>query len=156
MGEGDFGMIREATLEDVPALVEMGRYFADRAQIKELGDIGFCEQSVGTMIETLIKGNDTVVFVDTLMRGCIGGGVYPFWMNTAHLASNGLFWWVTEEARASTVGRKLWTALEKWSKTKGCTLFQMTCLEGYEPNRIEEMYKRRGYVPLEHVFTKVL
>lgn len=153
MEESDFGMIREATLDDVPALVEIGREFYD---LTKIGDIEFCEDSVGTMIQTLITGELSTVFVNEELTATIGGMLYPFWVNTAYLAGNELFWWVSEQGRGGSAGRELWTTLEKWAKTEGCTLFQMMCLEGFEPSRISKMYQRRGYVPLEHVFTKVL
>jgi hypothetical protein len=97
--------IRQATEQDIPALVDIGRRFYALTTIK---DIKFCEQSVGMMLKTLIKGENSVVFV------------------------------------------------KNWAKNKGVSLFQMMALESPESKRLENIYKRRGYVPVERIFVKAL
>lgn len=144
--------IREATEQDIPALIEIGRKFY---KLTPVDGISYCEQSIGNMIKTLIDGDNSVVFVDDNVTGTIGGMVYPFWINATHLAGNESFWWVDESARGN-LGLQLWTTLEKWAKNKGVKSFQMMALESSEPKRIENIYKRRGYVPLERVFVKAL
>lgn len=152
MAERGIHMIRQATETDIPKLIEIGRRFYVVAQAH---DIPFNDQSIGTMLTTLIDGENSVVYVDDGVTGTIGGMVYPYWINTDYLAGNEAFWWVDEGARGG-LGLQLWTTLEKWAKSKGVLPFQMMALESSEPNRIEKVYLRRGYAPRERVFEKAL
>jgi hypothetical protein len=145
-------MIREATSYDIPKLLSIGAQFFE---LVALDGVSFDRHSVTNTVQHLIDSPDGAVFVDDEVNGCIGGMLYPYWMNANILTGNEMFWWVNPEHRGP-LGIKLLCKLEKWAKLKGASMFQMTCLETSEPKRISELYKRRGYVPTERNFVRVL
>ena len=146
---GTTGMIREATIDDIPALVAMGKEFFDLTGLP----IEYDGNSVAQMITNLIKNEDAVVLVDDEVKSAIAGLVYPFYFNTDILSGNEMFWWVSPEKRGT--GLRLVDKLEDWARDKGADLFQMTCLhEGHE--KIGRYYERRGYMPTEHNYMRAL
>lgn len=142
-------MIRAATPEDIPALVEMGREFFSLTGLP----VEYDPQSVTNMLTNLMNGG--AVFVADDLSGAIGGLVYPYYFNVNVLAGNEMFWWVNPVSRG-TVGIRLMDALEAWAYDKGATVFQMTCLEGYKPHEIGAFYERRGYEKTEINYTRVM
>lgn len=62
------------------------------------------------------------------------------------------FWFVSPDARGRA-GMELLAAYEAWALAQGCTSIGMTALAG---NDVSAIYRRRGYVPAESHFVKVL
>lgn len=136
--------IREATINDIPALLVLGKKF--NAQIPV--GISCDETSLINTFTTLINENNSILYVSHDLSGMIGGMVYPYWINTNYMTGNECFWWADGD------GLELWTKLEKWAKTKGAHFFQMMRLANSEP-RLQKIYERKGYIPLEHTHAKV-
>lgn len=136
-------MIREATLQDIPRLLEMGQKFADRAGLSE--HCGYDPESMAKTFEAMIEGEAFCLFIGE--HGAIGGMKAPHPFNHAKQMADELFWW--SEGRE---GMRLLDAYEQWS---GDAMIRMTTLEAVNPDRMGKFYQRRGYRPLERVFVKV-
>lgn len=138
-------MIREATGEDIPRLLEWGERFAELARLSE--HVGYVGTDMEATFRVMIEDPAHVIFVGD--AGTIGGmsGPHPF--NYAHRAAQEVFWW-SEGAE----GLKLLSALEAWAE-RFCDSLRMVTLEAVEPERTGRIYERRGYVPLEHGYIKV-
>jgi hypothetical protein len=137
-------MIRRATLKDIPALLEMGRKFADRAQLKD--HVGYDPHSMAQTFKLLINGGHPVFIGES---GAIGASQTPHPFNHEHITAQELFWW--SEGRE---GLALLKALEAHCAEE-CDSLQMITLEAVEPERTGRLYERLGYAPLEHSYVKV-
>lgn len=137
-------MIRPATLEDIPALLEMGARFAERARLIE--HVGYVAEDMAETFAAMI-GNGHPVFIGR--HGAIGATqtVHPF--NRQHILGQEVFWW--SEGRE---GLALFDALERHCEQE-CHSLRMITLEAVNPEKTGRFYERRGYVPLEHSYIKV-
>ena len=82
------------------------------------------------------------------MIGCI---VFPLFMAQETVAQE-LFWW----SETPGVGRDLLNVAEHWAKTSGAKVLLMLALESNEADRVETIYRRRGYETAERSYMKVL
>lgn len=137
--------VREATEDDIPALLDIARRFHERGRIP----VPLCLDSVAATLRHLMDGDLGVVFVSR--HGAAGALLHPSWMNAAHLTGQELFWW--SEAGG---GSALFDALENWAVSKGAASFTMIALEACRPGAVGATYRRRGYQPTEHSYLKVL
>lgn len=135
-------MIREATLADIPALLEMGEKFAKKANLSE--HCGYNAQDMAETFKAMIERNEFCLFIGD--KGAIGGIKAPHPFNYATTMADELFWW--SEGRE---GLALLEAYEEWA---GDALVRMTTLEAVNPDRMSKFYQRRGYEPLERVFVR--
>lgn len=137
-------MIRPATVKDIPALLEMGRKFADKAQLKN--HVGYDPHSMVQTFEALIT-NGHPLFIGE--HGAIGATQIAHPFNHEHIHAQELFWW--SEGRE---GLALLRALEAHC-AEHCHSLAMITLEAIEPERTGRLYERLGYAPLEHSYVKV-
>lgn len=138
-------MIRSATVQDIPALLEMGRKFADEAGVT--ARVGWDDDSVVDMLEGLIDSPDGIVLVSE--RGMIGGMVYahPFNSNVRVFVE---VFWRAEDGQ----GLALLAAAETQAEALGATKSVMVAMDGME--RTTRLYGRLGYAPCETQFMKEL
>lgn len=136
-------MIRKATLEDIPRLLEMGAKFAERAKLND--HVGYDPDSMAKTFAAMIEGENFCLFIGE--NGAIGGIVAPHPFNYSRRIADEIFWW--SEGRE---GLKLLEAYEEWA---GDAVTRMTALEAVEPDRMKRFYERRGYVALERAFVRV-
>lgn len=145
--------IRPAVLADVPALVALGCRFLASSVYG-----GYFRENLQQIDQTathLITHEDGIVLValeaDSL-RGAIGVLCFPHTWSGARTAGE-LFWYVDPEARGS-IGIRLFKAAEVWAVSQSATSLQMVAPEGAE--RIEQLYQRSGYAPLERGWVRTL
>lgn len=138
-------MIREATVEDIPRLLQMGEKFADRARLSD--SVGYDPTSMEKTFAWMIGDKNSVIFVGE--AGAIGGMKAPHPFNHAHWIAQELFWWSEGHE-----GLRLLTAFELWA-SQTCQSVRMLTLEAVEPERMGRLYERRGYRAIEHGYVKV-
>lgn len=135
-------MIREAKHDDIPAMLEMGRKFADRSGV----EVGFCRDSVAALLAGLID-NGICLFGPDCMAGAI---LFDHPFNRSHRAAQELFWW--SEGRN---GLRLLDALERAVRASGANSLTMITLEAVSPEATGRLYARKGFRVLEHSYMKV-
>jgi GNAT superfamily N-acetyltransferase len=138
-------MIRRATLKDSPALLEMGRKFADETGVAER--IGWDAESVADLLAMLIESETGIVLISE--QGMIGGYVAPHHFNRNVRMFVELFW-RAEDGQ----GRALLDAAEAQAEALGAAKSIMVAMDGME--RTARLYGRLGYVPCETYFMKEL
>lgn len=143
-------MIREATLDDVSQLLEMGKHFlAQTAYGHRLGTN--VEQMAKTAV-ALIDQDNGVVFVvaqGTALLGMIGVLRFQHHLSGEPVAAE-VFWWVEPEARG--VGVRLMKRAEAWAKAHGAVRFQMVSPEP----KVGQLYERMGYQAIEVAYERTL
>lgn len=148
--QGNYLMIRRATLSDLPEIMRMGREFLS---LTPMGDVEASQEAVAKLIEQLECF--LVHERDGKLDAMIAMLVYPHYFNPSVLAAQELFWWCDPEARGKGVAAKLLSAAEGWAREKGAHSVQMLAMESLEPERVGAMYAKRGYVPLERSYVRV-
>lgn len=146
-------MIRDATQDDIPRLVEMGRQFFSVS-----GYPGFAEFDESSFRETLGKlmdGDDGTVLIadlDGRTVGMVGVFLFPFWFNRHHTTSTELFWW----CEGKGMGMELFKVGEAWAKDHGAKTMHMAALEALRPDVLGALYRRVGYHAHERAYLKRL
>jgi hypothetical protein len=140
-------LIRRATVDDVPALVEMGgRFIASSAYRGRIGDNADVRRG---LMKRMIDGPEFALLVSVrsgTLTGMIGMMTYEHPLS-GDLVAGEVFWWA-EDGR----GLSLLRAAEAWARGKGVTAVQMIA-----PNdRVGAIYEAKGYRPLERIYQREL
>ena len=135
-------MIRAATPDDIPALLEMGRKFAEEAGVA--AQLGWSDDHA-TALLGLLQADHILLIGD---RAFIGGTIFPHPFS-GELVFQELFW--RSEGRD---GLKLLAEAERLAKERGATRFLMIAIDTMPG--AERIYQRRGYRPAERSFIKEL
>lgn len=147
-------MIRQATHDDIPRIVEMaGRFYAQTryASIAPMAE----ESAAGLAIVMMEQGVMLIAEAEGAVVGMVGLFIEPFTFNIAKAMATELVWWVEPEHQRSGIGAELLAAIEPACRAKGVNMIRMMCLAG-QCAGAEAIYSRMGYTPSEHAYTKVL
>jgi len=145
-------MIRRATEEDIEFIVEMGRKFYESCGFPSI--LTFDPEILTGVLHNLIVNDNACILVDDKLRGMIAGVVYPYYF-TGQMSGNEMFWWVEPEHRKG-LGKKLLDKLEEWAEAKGAVSFTMISLDASNPEKMDKIYRKRGYEPREHHYVRYL
>lgn len=138
-------MIRDATLDDIPAMLDMGERFAAKAKLP----FAYDRESTEATLTFLIQNANGICLVCD--DGCAGGLCHDHPFNTEVKVGAELFWW--SEGRQ---GAGLFDAMEDRAKTLGCRFWSMISLEAIRPQATGRLYQRRRYELREHTYVKEL
>lgn len=141
-------MIRQATLEDLPHILHLGEQFAKASKF-----IRYDPQIALATWTTLLNSGMATIFILKDYQGMLGAMAYPD-PNSGELTATEFFWWVDPVARGQ--GLQLLEAYEAWAEEKGCTRAIMVHLADSMPQRLQSLYRRRGYEEMETHFVKEL
>jgi GNAT superfamily N-acetyltransferase len=141
-------MIRLATIEDLPRVVEMGRRFRRETSYAEK-----LKENAAQMLalaERLVAGNGLLLAERSeRLIGMLGFVVYPHFIS-GEITAGEIFWWVEPEFRGE--GLRLLREAEKCARQAGATRMQMIA-----PNdRVAHVYRRVGYEFVESTYQKEL
>lgn len=147
-------MIFQATQEDIPEIIRMGRLFWSQTPYSE---IPFCPDSIAFTCQQMI---DRRLLLIATVKGTIAGAVgamsSPLYANRDVLVAAELFWWVEPEFRNSGIGKEMLISIEQACRDAGVYRFSMMAFEQIELEKAAAVYQRCGYVPTERSFCKVL
>lgn len=142
--------LRKATLADIPQMVEMGSRFI--AQTAYAGMVADNPEQRRILGETLIHGAQSGIFIserEGRITGMLGMVAFANHIDGAMTAGE-VFWWADPDVRGD--GIRLFHFAEQWAIDMGCDKIQMVA-----PNeRIEQLYGRLGFVPMERTFQRDL
>lgn len=147
-------MIRQATHDDIDAIVEMARKFYATTSYAEWAE--FCPDSAGALAATMIDSGTMLLADDgDKLLGMVGVFVVPFMFNREKVSAHEVIWWVEPEARSTGAGVKLLDAVEPMCKEIGVGAIQMMHLSN-SPPQAGALYESRGYKHSETSYTKVI
>lgn len=136
-------MIRRATTEDLPQIVELGTEFHAHSPY---GWAPFVPEAFEAFARHIIEHGAIFLSED----GFIGGLKTPLYFNPALLMAGEMFWF------ARVGGRQLREAYEAWAREEGCVCATSGALADENEPAIRRNYERAGYVPMEVAFMKRL
>lgn len=144
-------MIRLAALDDLGVLQEMCKSFFDASGYSK--DTIYNESDVHDLLVNLIENDWLLTDGESGMLGFV---IFPMIMNRAHLMAQELFWWVNEDKRGSSLGISLLSSAEKLAKEHGAKTMLMLSLNDLAGEKVNKLYRSRGYVPRESVYMRAL
>ncbi len=138
--------VRLAVSSDIPALVEMGRQFHAMSPHKPAGD--YDGAAVERVLRFLLENPDGIVLTNG--EGVIGGLIAPVFFSPTVRMLEESFWWASEG------GQELREAFEQQARDKGANCVMVSTLENERAPAIDRVMRRKGYVPIERRWMKVL
>ena len=147
-------MIRDAILEDIPAMVAMGESFFAASGYGDVTE--YDPESAAATFAMLIDSPDGVVLIADEGRpvGTAAALVYPFFFNTAHRHGQEMFWWVEPEFRGTGTG--LMRELESRASSLGAKSLSVAALASLKPDVLAEVYRRAGFRASDSSFVKAI
>lgn len=140
-------MIRGARLDDIPALIRMGKKFRHAAYRRHLAEN---PEQMRRMAAQLIGADGLLVMEhDREITGMLGFLVFPHFLSGELVAAE-VFWWVEPQHRGD--GLKLLREAERRARAAGAKRMQMIA-----PNqRVASLYSRLGYEFVESAYQRSL
>jgi len=148
-------IVRDAVEEDLPIYLQLSADFhaaSPMQRVCEFEPEGFKEFVLGAM-----DNPDICILAAELngeIVGITGGIIYPLYFSPSHKVAQELWWWLTPAARGSGVGNKMFKHLQLWSKERGAKTIFMIALEDEKAEKMEKVYCRAGFEPMERTFMK--
>jgi len=148
-------IVREAVEADLPVYLQLSADFhaaSPMQRVCEFEPEGFKEFVINAM-----DNPDICILAAELngeIVGITGGIIYPLYFSPSHKVAQELWWWLTPAARGSGVGNKMFKHLQLWSKERGAKTIFMIALEDERAEKMEKVYCRAGFEPMERTFMK--
>jgi len=148
-------IVRDAVEADLPIYLQLSADFhaaSPMQRVCEFEPEGFKEFVLGAM-----DNPDICILAAELngeIVGITGGIIYPLYFSPSHKVAQELWWWLTPAARGSGVGNKMFKHLQLWSKERGAKTIFMIALEDERAEKMEKVYCRAGFEPMERTFMK--
>lgn len=142
-------MIREATIEDIPALSECAANF----QAECPDTYSYDRFRVADMIRECILSSDRCVFVLDVDGKAVGGiiGMLSLIWTSGEIVASELAWFTNKEHRGLG-GLKLLRAYEDWAESNDVDLIVVADITGVTD--LSALYARRGYTRTETTYSK--
>lgn len=136
--------VRKATVEDIPALVEMGAKF--HASEKE-SEVAFYREGAAQFFCNLIASPQACLFTDG--QGFICGVLSGLpWLDPSFVGANEMLWWSAGD------GLPLFKAFEAWAASSGASQITFSHRHSERTATLARLYRMRGYEPYEHYYRK--
>ena len=144
-------MIRTATLDDVPHMVELTRHYFPRLKNTDAHFDARAFESYATAFVT--SAGETSVALVSERNGALAAFVFCVLMPsplTGEIVAVKCLWEAREDARGH--GVKVHKAAEDWAVSRGVRRFLSSCFD----EAAAGLLRRMGFNEIEHIFEKVL
>jgi len=137
-------------MEDVPALVAMGRQFAQTEMYRDV--LHENPEQITVVMENIIEHEGGAILVLEQGDALIGmiGMLCTVHFLSGELCAGEVFWWVTPGHRGD--GVRLLKAAESWAMVRGAKTLQMIA----PTERVGQFYDRMGFTRIETGYQKAL
>lgn len=145
-------MVRELTVNEVSEASKMGPMF-----FSEAGLPGSFVPEIFTRKWTIIIENGMGFILGLFRNGVLSGvfgAVISEDLNDGKVVANECFWFVIPEARGR--GFELLIAYEETARARGAARCSMIHLRSLQPEKLAELYIKRGYREIETSYFKEL
>lgn len=140
--------VRRATLDDVPALVDLGARFVGYSPYGDT--LTWTREDLAEGLRTAI--GDGVVFVaqhEERIVGLLAAIVTAAWFAPRCKAALELAWWMDPEHRGGTAALRMHSEFEAWARAQGATARVMSDLVVDGEGTAGAMLDRLGYRQVE-------
>ena len=145
-------MIRLATRQDIPNIVEMIRQGSKEMTIDGLRDVSHHnEEYIKNLLFNIVIGKGFIL-LDDAFKGMLIATISPnIWCKDV-LELRQLGWWVCPEYRTGTLSGRLWIAFNKKAQELlDCGRVKVV-YSSYRNNGKEVDFTKYGFKPLENIF----
>ena len=147
--------VREATEADLPVYLQLSADFHAASPMNRV--CAFEPEGFGEFVRGAMDNPDICILLAELngeIVGITGGIIYDLYFSPSHKVSQELWWWLTPAARGSGAGNKMFKHLQLWAKERGARTMFMIALEDERAEKMEKVYCRAGFEPMERTFMK--
>lgn len=145
--------VRTATLDDLPALVEMGRRL--HAESPRYRDSAYLPEKVEALGRSLIPAGGThVAEKDGTIIGVMAGYVMEQWFSDYKVASDLVFYIAPEHRKTSRAALMLVRVFERWAFAQGAQEIIPGISSQIDIEGTTRFYVKMGYVVYGNTFIK--
>ena len=141
-------MLRMATMEDLPVVMDMAMKFAEASKYKDFVEKDRVENFVINILKMPVSEGIIILYEKS---GMIAAVKTPFMFGSIPIG-NEVAWWVEPEVRKQGIGDILVSAFEDWAKRTGCEMVTLAFLD----INLSKYMKTKGYDPYESAHMKVI
>jgi GNAT superfamily N-acetyltransferase len=148
-------LVRQANVADLDRYIVLAESFHMASPMH--GMIDFDHVGYGEFFKTSLQNDMVGIWlaeIDDEIVGISGAVAYPLYFNPAAIVVQELWWWLTPKSRGSGAGGKMFKQIEAWAKEKNATALFMIALEDARAKKMENLYVRAGFKPMERTFMK--
>jgi len=148
-------IVRNATEADLDQYIVLANDFHNASPMNGIAE--FDIEGYASFYKNALNNPDVGIWlaeIDSKIVGITGALVFPLYFSPTHLVAQELWWWLTPTARGSGAGAKMFKQIEQWAKEKNAKSLFMIALEDDRAEKMEKIYIRAGFTPLERTFVK--
>lgn len=147
-------MIRPATHDDVPRLIELG---AKLHQTSSYAGMTFMPEKAAVFLHALIDGVGVIFVaeVEGVVVGGFAGAVTEQWFSNDLLAYDYSFF-IDPKTRSGITATKLLLTFIEWARIKGAKTIQIGITTGINVSGTADFYRSLGFVDAGRFFNKEL
>jgi len=148
-------LVRKALESDLPQYLTLAQAFHAASPMH--GSIGFDVPGYSQFYLSSLQNDSVGIWlaeIENEIVGICGALVYPLYFNPSALVVQELWWWLTPASRGSGAGGQMFKQIEQWAKDKEANALFMIALEDNRAKKMENLYIRAGFKPMERTFIK--
>ena len=148
-------LVRKATETDLLEYIKLAQAFHTASPMH--GSIGFDVPGYSQFYLSSLQNDSIGIWlaeIENNIVGICGALVYPLYFNPSALVVQELWWWLTPASRGSGAGGQMFKQIEQWAKDKNASALFMIALEDNRAKKMENLYIRAGFKPMERTFIK--
>jgi len=152
-------MIRDATLEDIPTLLEMSQRFYYKANWKRYATFEDALGGITDWYTSCINSERlycSVAEVDGEIVGFLNGVLSEVFWTPDVLCAHETVLWVEPKARNAQVGSKLLSAFTVWAGERGAKLVAAGSTQAVDPKAVGGVLRRLGFTLEEKIYVRTL
>jgi GNAT superfamily N-acetyltransferase len=138
-------VIREATLEDIPALLALGQRMASESP--RFSKLAFSDEKLTATLTDVIRSPRGFLWVaeeEAELLGVMVAIVHPHWFSDDLIASD-LALFVYQHARGGMAAARLVKQYKAWARESGAVLVQAGVSTGLGTETTAGLYERMGF-----------
>ena len=148
-------IVRSAVAEDLDRYVALAEAFHAASPMKDAAK--FDAQGYGDFFLSSLQNDSLGIWlaeIDGEIVVICGAILYPLYFSPSSIVVQELWWWLTPAARGTGAGSKMFKQIESWAKERNASALFMISLEDDRAQKMEKLYTRAGFKPIERTFMK--
>lgn len=148
--------IRFATIEDIPAILDLGEKMVEESRFRSFGlNREKMEKVLESMISQATQSVIIVAVIDNKIIGGLGGYAVDFFFCDAKIAQD-RFFYIRPESRGSPAAIKLLLGFKKWAQMHNAIELNINMSVAIEMERFDRMMGKLGFQCCGSNFTLAL